>query len=112
LTTDDVRTITWKAGDCLRQGLVDERTANKTMRVARRLLSGLRKELRGEVWDAELKASDIAELLEADRLLSRLLAGDGQVVQFPSKGAQCEFLEPPSETVHSRSNVIEFPNKE
>lgn len=88
MTTDDIVTITWKAGDCLRQGLIDEKTANKTMRVARRLLSGLGKELRGEVWDAELKASDIAELREADRVLSRLLAGDGQVLQFPSKGGQ------------------------
>ncbi len=92
-TTEDVSNIALKAGNCLRKGLIEEKPVAGIIRITSRLLSGLRKELRGEVWDAEQRESDIAKLREADRMLSRLLAPHGHgapnveatVIKFPTK---------------------------
>lgn len=73
-----------------------------------------------ELCYAPLKELDreelVRELVKRNRrltldLIQRVQAGDRLTRAEQLALAQCELLEPPSETVHSGPNIIEFPNK-
>jgi len=96
-TTEDIGNISMKAARCLAEGVIDQKTCNKIHSAARRLLGALKKSLRdpGSA-DSVRFASDIAELREADRMLSGLLstgratppAIEPKVLMFPAKHQQ------------------------
>jgi hypothetical protein len=77
-STEDIQRITSKAAECFRKGLVDDKQSEEIIRSCRRLLRNARKNLRGVGGsDTDAAASDIANLREADRMLSALLMPRG-----------------------------------
>jgi hypothetical protein len=79
ITQAEVNEVVYKAWNCFSLDLIDAKTANKIKRTRRRVISAFRTGILSASW-AELEllrhtvTADIAELREADQMLSGLLA--------------------------------------